>query len=46
MYRLIANRAGHRLIADAMSFADLGAHDLERLDAERRAEERRARLAT
>jgi thymidylate synthase ThyX len=46
MYRLIAQRAGHRLIAEAMSFADLGEHDLERLDAERRAEERRARLAT
>jgi thymidylate synthase ThyX len=46
MYRLIADRAGHRLIADAMSFADMGEHGLERLDAERRAEDRRARLAT
>jgi thymidylate synthase ThyX len=42
MYRLIAEQAGHRLIADAMSFADLGEHELERLDAERRAEARRA----
>jgi hypothetical protein len=46
MYRLIAQQAGHRLIADAMSFADLGEHELERLDAARRAEARRASLAT
>ncbi|MGH9018696.1 MAG: FAD-dependent thymidylate synthase, partial [Acidimicrobiales bacterium] len=42
MHRLIADRAGHHLIADAMTFVDHGAHDLERLDAERRAEARRA----
>jgi hypothetical protein len=42
MHRLIAERAGHRLIADAMSYVDHGEHELERLDAERRAEARRA----
>ena len=34
--------AGHRLLAEAMSFVDYGDHDLERLESERRAEERRA----
>ena len=33
MHRLIAEHAGHRLIVDAMSFADLQEHGLERLDA-------------
>ena len=42
MHRLIAERAGHRLIADAMTFVDHASHELERLDAERRAEARRA----
>jgi thymidylate synthase ThyX len=42
MHRLIAERAGHHLIADAMTFVDHGEHELERLDAERRAEARRA----
>jgi hypothetical protein len=46
MYRLIAEKAGHRLIAEAMSFADLEDQELERLDSERRAEARRASLAT
>ncbi|MGH9030005.1 MAG: FAD-dependent thymidylate synthase [Acidimicrobiales bacterium] len=46
MYRLIAEEAGHRLIARAMSHADLADHDLERLEAERRAEARRATVAT
>jgi thymidylate synthase ThyX len=41
MHRLIAERAGHQLIADAMTFVDHGEHELERLDAERRAEARR-----
>jgi thymidylate synthase ThyX len=45
MHRLIAERAGHRLIADAMSFVDHEEHELERLDAERRAEARRASVA-
>jgi hypothetical protein len=42
MHRLIAERAGHRIIAEAMTHVDHGAHDLERLDAERRAEARRS----
>jgi thymidylate synthase ThyX len=42
MHRLIAERAGHRLIAEAMAYVDHGEHELERLDAERRAEARRA----
>ncbi len=44
MHRLIAEHAGHRLIADAMTFVDHGEHELERLDAERRAEARRAAM--
>ena len=42
MHRQIAERAGHRAIAEAMRFVDHGAYDLERLDAERAAEMRRA----
>jgi len=41
MHRLIAERAGHRAIAAAMSHVDHGTYDLERLDAERAAEARR-----
>ena len=41
MHRQIAERAGHRLIAEAMSHVDYGAEDLERLESERRAEHRR-----
>src|SRR5436305_1093282 len=41
MHRLIADQAGHHLIADAMRFVDHGAYDLERLEAERRAETKR-----
>ena len=41
MHRQIAEVAGHRLIADAMGFVDYEGADLERLDAERRAEQRR-----
>jgi thymidylate synthase ThyX len=41
MHRLIAEQAGHRAIAAAMRFADHSAVDLERLAAERAAEERR-----
>ena len=41
MHRLIRERAGHRAIADAMSFVDHGEYDLERLEGERRAEARR-----
>src|SRR5213594_2795521 len=42
MHRLIAGRAGHRAIAAAMTFADHSAVELERLEAERAAERRRA----
>jgi thymidylate synthase ThyX len=41
MHRLIAERAGHRAIAEAMTFADHSRVDLERLEAERRTEARR-----
>jgi thymidylate synthase ThyX len=41
MHRAIAEEAGHRAIADAMSFVDLGSTDLERLESERKAERRR-----
>jgi thymidylate synthase ThyX len=43
MHRLIAEQAGHRAIAAAMTFADHSAIELERLEAERAAERRRAR---
>ena len=42
MHRLIAEQAGHRIVAELMSFVDHGTYDLERLQAERRAEARRA----
>jgi thymidylate synthase ThyX len=42
MHRAIGEGAGHRAIADAMRFVDHGSYDLERLDAERAAETRRA----
>jgi thymidylate synthase ThyX len=43
MHRLIAERAGHRALAEAMWFVDHSAGEsLERLDAERRSERRRA----
>jgi thymidylate synthase ThyX len=42
MHRAIAEQAGHRAIADAMTFVDHGSTDLERLDSERRSERRRA----
>ena len=45
MHRLIAEHAGHGAIAAAMEFVDHDAHDLERLDAERRAEARREAAA-
>ncbi|HWC31948.1 MAG TPA: FAD-dependent thymidylate synthase, partial [Actinomycetota bacterium] len=41
MHRLIAEEAGHRVIADAMRFIDRSDVDLERLEAERRSEARR-----
>lgn len=45
MHRLIAEQAGHHAIAEMMSFVDHNDEaDLERLDAERRADERRRAL--
>jgi thymidylate synthase ThyX len=41
MHRLIAEEAGHRAIAELMTYVDYGTYDLERLDAERRAEAKR-----
>lgn len=43
MHRLIAERAGHRALASAMTFADHSEVALERLEAERAAERRRGR---
>jgi thymidylate synthase ThyX len=42
MHTCIAEQAGHRAIASAMSYVDHEAYDLERLSAERAAEARRA----
>ncbi|MGH8976981.1 MAG: FAD-dependent thymidylate synthase, partial [Acidimicrobiia bacterium] len=42
MHRAIAERAGHRAIAEAMSYVDHETYELERLSAERAAEARRA----
>jgi len=41
MYKQIAEEAGHRAVAEFMLYVDLGDVDLERLDAERRAERKR-----
>ncbi|MHB1208628.1 MAG: FAD-dependent thymidylate synthase [Acidimicrobiales bacterium] len=41
MARLIRERAGHEMIADAMKFVDFSETDLERLEAERNAERNR-----
>jgi thymidylate synthase ThyX len=45
MWQQIRDVAGHRAIADAMTFVDFADVDLERLQAERRAEEKRQLLA-
>jgi thymidylate synthase ThyX len=42
MHRVIAETAGHRALAESMTFVDHGSTDLERLESERRAERRRA----
>ena len=42
MHKLIADVAGHRAIAEAMSFADHSEVELERLEAEREGERKRA----
>jgi thymidylate synthase ThyX len=44
MHRLIGDRAGHRAIAAAMSFADHSEVELERLQEERRLEAKRSQL--
>jgi hypothetical protein len=41
MHELIARTAGHRAIAAAMTYLDTSEVDLERLEAERRADARR-----
>jgi hypothetical protein len=41
MHALIAEQAGHRLLAEAMTFVDHEQYSLGRIDAERRAEVRR-----
>ena len=46
MHTLIADTAGHRVIADAMQYADHSAVELERLKAERAAEKKRERSTT
>src|SRR5258708_5506279 len=42
MHRLIAEQAGHRPVAEMMRFVDHQAYDIERIEAERRADVRRA----
>jgi LmbE family N-acetylglucosaminyl deacetylase len=44
MHRLIAEQAGHRVVAGLMSHVDHSTYDLERLESERKAEARRAAL--
>ena len=44
MHTLIGEQAGHRLIADAMSYADHSEVELERLKAERAAEHKRLEM--
>ena len=44
MHRAIGEVAGHRLIADAMKYVDSSDVELERLEGERRAEQRRHAL--
>lgn len=43
MHDLIRDQAGHRAVADAMTYVDHGAAALERLEAEKRSDRRRAR---
>jgi thymidylate synthase ThyX len=44
MHRLIAERAGHRQLAEAMSYVDHNSYDLARLEGERRSAAKRAAL--
>lgn len=41
MHTLIRDKAGHRVLAEAMNYVDYGTYELERLKAERKAEGRR-----
>ena len=41
MYRLIADKAGHRLVAEMFSYMDMSDGEGGRLESERRIEERR-----
>ena len=41
MHKLIKEKAGHNLIADAMKFVDYSQYELERLESERRANQKR-----
>ncbi len=45
MHRQIADRAGHRLLAEAMCHVEYGSEDLERLASERRSELRRTSVS-
>lgn len=45
LHRQIRDVAGHRLIADSMTFVDTSSVELERLEAERRAEQRRSQAS-
>jgi hypothetical protein len=45
MHRAIADVAGHRALAEAMQFADHSEVELERLQAERALDQKRARNA-
>jgi thymidylate synthase ThyX len=45
MHRLIAEQAGHSVVAELMRFVDHASYDLERLEGERRAESRRLGLS-
>jgi thymidylate synthase ThyX len=42
MHRLIGEQAGHNVVAEMMKYVDHQEYDLERLDSERRAEQRRS----
>ena len=42
MHTLIRDKAGHKALADAMSYVDHGSYSLERLESERKAENRRS----
>ena len=46
MHRLIADRASHRAVAEAMRYADHSRVDLERLESERRTEAKRRAAGT